>query len=225
MSDLVIVGGGGMGRCAADLVDAINRDREPRKEPLIRLVGVVDDGHPDPRLWQERGIEILGTVEHLVAMDAGVEFVVAIAAPQVRRTLDHRLSTTGRRSPVLIHPNVHLGHDVQAGPGTLICSHVSLENHIRLGRHVHINQNSTIGHDSVLADYVTVSPLSAVSGAVRLEEAAFVGTGAAINQGLTLGAGSTVGSGAAVIGNVAAAITVVGVPARPVGGSASDSDT
>jgi sugar O-acyltransferase (sialic acid O-acetyltransferase NeuD family) len=205
-----------MGRCVADLVDAINRDHAG-DEPGIRVVGVVDDGHPDPGLWQDRGVDLLGPVAALASMDPDVEFVLAIASPRVRQALDQLLSPGGRRSPVLVHPNVHLGFDVQLGPGSLVCSHVSMENHIRVGRHVHINQNSTVGHDAVISDHVTLSPLSAVSGAVLLEEGAFVGTGASINQGLTIGRGATVGAGAAVISDVAPQSTVVGVPARPVG--------
>jgi sugar O-acyltransferase (sialic acid O-acetyltransferase NeuD family) len=221
VGDLVIVGAGGMGRCVADLVDAINRghaDDEP-----IRLVGVVDDGHPDPGLWRDRGIDLLGPVAALASMDPAVEFVLAIASPRAKQGLDQLLRQGGRRSPVLVHPNVHRGFDVQLGPGSVVCSHVSMENHIRVGRHVHINQNSAVGHDAVISDHVTLSPLSAVSGAVLLEEAAFVGTGASITQGLTIGRGATVGAGAAVIRDVAPRSTVVGVPARPVHGGSSGS--
>jgi acetyltransferase-like isoleucine patch superfamily enzyme len=97
-----------------------------------------------------------------------------------------------------------------------VCSHASLTNNITLGRHVHINLNCTIGHDAVIDDYVTLSPLVAVSGNVRIEECGFLGTGATINPGVSIGAGAVVGSGAAIVHDVPAGTTVVGVPAKPL---------
>ena len=103
------------------------------------------------------------------------------------------------------------------GPGTIICSHASLTNHITLGRHVHVNLNCTIGHDSVMSDYVTLSPLVSISGGVKAENGAFFGAGSVVNPRLTVGKDAIVGAGAAVVRDVKAGITAVGVPAKPLG--------
>lgn len=211
---VVVVGGGGMGRCVLDLVDAVNVAAPSAQDPAFEVVGVVDDGAIDQKLLDRRGVKFLGGVNEIAHLHPDVGYVIGIANCAVKARIDAQLRPSGRPSPVIVHPNVHLGADVELGAGSLICSHVSVENHIRLGRHVHINQNSTVGHDSVLGDYSTVSPLVAVSGAVTLGEGTFVGTTAGIRQGLSLGEYSTVGMGSMVLNDVAAHTTVIGAPAR-----------
>jgi sugar O-acyltransferase (sialic acid O-acetyltransferase NeuD family) len=209
---VVVVGGGGMGRCVLDVIDAVNCGSAVG--PLFEVLGIVDDGSPDLDLLGARDVKHLGGLDVLDAMSVEVGYLIGIGAPTVRSAIDSALVQSGRPSPVLVHPNVHRGFDVRLAPGVFIGSHVSMENNIRVGRHVHINQNSTVGHDTIIGDYATISPLSAVSGGVRVEDAVFVGTGATINQGITLGRGSTIGANAAVITEVGVESTVVGVPAR-----------
>lgn len=198
-----------MARCVLDVIDAINRDR-----PTYELVGVVADSAPDLQKLVSRGVEYLGSTAQLERLSASLGYVIGIGASQVRQTLDARFRA--RPSPVLVHPNAHLGFGVELGPGTVICSHVSIESNVRIGRHVHVNQNSTVGHDSELADYVTVSPLVAISGNVVCGQAAFLGTNCAIRERTRIGAGATVGMGSAVLSDVDAGATVLGVPARHV---------
>lgn len=198
-----------MGRCVLDVIDAINS----ASGATFEVIGVLDDANTNDELLATRGVSRLGPTATLESLPAGVGYVIGIGSGQVRRRIDQFADRQRRPSPTLVHPNVHRGFDVRIGPGSVICSHVSLENNIGLGRHVHVNQNSTIGHDSRLADYVTVSPLVAVSGATNLEEAAFIGTGASIRQGVTVGGDGVVGMGSAVLRDVARGTRVMGVPA------------
>ncbi len=202
-----------MGRCVLDVIDVINAVAAG----TIEVVGVLDDSTPSGALLEARGVRLLGGVAALEDLPADVGYVIGIGDGGVRRKIDAFAGAAGRPSPVLVHPNVHLGHGVTLGAGAVICSHVSIENNVTLGRHVHVNQNSTIGHDSALADFVTVSPLVAVSGGVAVGEAAFLGTGSSLNQGLRVGEEAVVGAGGAVVRDVSARETVVGVPARPLG--------
>ena len=201
-----------MGRCLLDVIDVVNQGEDG---PQLEVVGVVDDGAPDLELLGARDVKHLGGLEVLDALAVDVGYLIGIGSPSARHAIDSALVQTGRSSPVLVHPNAHRGFDVRLAPGVFVGSHVSMENNIRVGRHVHINQNSTVGHDTTIGDWATISPLCAVSGTVQVHDAVFLGTGATVNQGLTLGRGSTVGANAAVIADVDAGSTVVGVPARP----------
>lgn len=210
---VVVIGGGGMGRCVLDVLDAVNDSDNPASPPF-ELVGVLDDGRVDSDLLSLWDTEHIGGIRRLSDLASDVGYLIGIGDGRTRRRIDQYGRSMRRLSPVLIHPNAHRGRGVDIGPGSVVCSHVSLENNIQLGRHVHVNQNSTIGHDSRLADYVTVSPLVAMSGNVDAGEAAFLGTGSAIRQGIRLGPDSVVGMSAAVIRDVHSGSTVVGVPAR-----------
>lgn len=208
---LVVVGAGGMGRCILDVVDAINRCATGR---CIEVVGVVDDAPRNLELLEARGVTFLGDLGEVDALAHDVGFVIGVGDSAVRERLDRRVGRLGRPSPVLVHPNAHVGFGVTMGPGTLVCSHVSIETNVHIGRHVHLNQNSTVGHDSRLRNHTTISPLVAVSGNVETEHAVFVGTGAAIRQGVRVGQGATVAMGAVVLDDVPVGATVAGVPAR-----------
>jgi serine acetyltransferase len=54
-----------------------------------------------------------------------------------------------------------------------------------------------------------------VSGGVTGGHRVLVGSGAVVREGVRLGDEVRIGAGAAVVGDVAAGLTVVGVPARP----------
>lgn len=209
-----MIGGGGMARCVLDVIDAVNS-----YAPVFEVVGVLSDKPGDLSQIEARGIAFLGGVVNIHDLPADVGYVIGLGDGRVRREIDADLQRTGRECPTIVHPNAHRGFDVQLGPGSVVCSHVSMENNIRLGRHAHVNQNATVGHDTRLADYVTVSPLASISGNVTAGEAAFFGAGSAVREHTRVGADSVVGMGATVVRDVPAGVTVVGTPARAHDGS------
>lgn len=207
MKPLAIIGAGGFAREVLDIVDAINAER-----PTFEISGVYADGGGDDELLASRGIPLRGSID--VFESSPTPYVIAIGAGPVRRLIDQRLSSLGVECPVLIHPSSTQGFAVDLGPGSVVCSHVSITTNVRLGRHVHLNLNSTIGHDCRIGDYVTVSPLVAVSGRVVVYAGASLGTSSAVIEQLTIGEDAVVGAGAVVTRPVKAGTTVVGIPAR-----------
>lgn len=210
---LVVVGIGGLGREALDLVTAVNGAQEV---PTFDLVGSVDD-HPSAtnlaRL-DALGTPYLGTVDEWIASGRRARFVVGIAHPVHRAAIDERMTRTGSVAVSLVHPSATLGAQVRLGEGSLVCSGARLTTNITLGRHAHVHVNATVGHDSSLDDFTSVYPAGAVSGSCHIGRGATVGAHATVLQGLVVGQGAFVGAGAVVTRDVDDRAVVKGAPAR-----------
>lgn len=209
LSPTVVIGGGGHAREVVRLIKAIN-DRQV----VFELLGYVSDGHWDEALLAEVGVERLGAVNMVSEMDVGV--VLAVGDGAARQRIVESLST-GRCQPVdVIHPHAVLGSGVTWGAGLIVFPGVVVTADVRLGRHVHLNAGVTISHDCVLGDFVTVSPGCHLAGKVHVGDLATFGVASSAAPGADVGAGATVGAGAVVIESIAAGVTAVGVPARPI---------
>ncbi|MFA9432853.1 transferase [Egicoccus sp. AB-alg2] len=195
MKSIVVIGAGGFGRGARDVIDEINAQQQ-----TWCFLGFLDDN-----------IEIhdvIGTPDELLSARPDA-YVIAIADPVIRNRLDRHDCDA---SP-LIAPSARFGRDSTPGSGTIVRSNVSVASNVIFGRHVHLNMNVTIGHDATLGDYVTVHPGANVSGNVSLGAGVTIGAGAVILPGVEVGEHATVGAGAVVLDDVPPGTVAVGVPA------------
>lgn len=205
---LVIVGAGGHGREAWDVVEAVNAER-PCWEPL----GFVTDGGEDSEPLRRRGLEVLGPIRHLATLDA--DYVVAIGDSRARRRVCDGLAARGRPA-TLVHPSADVATSATLAPGSIVAAGAVIGPGVRAGRHVHVNVNAVLETDAVLEDFVTVSPGCRLGAGAGLGEAVFLGAGSKVLPGLGLGALAVVGAGALVADDVGAECIVVGRPAQVV---------
>jgi len=211
--EIVIIGAGGHGREMHDVIEAINA---ASVTPPWDFLGFIDDGQPDLDQLQRRGATLLGGRAELATLK-DVHFIVGIGSPVARRQVDAVACVVGLRPATLIHPSATIGTDVDLAAGVVVCSHVSVTTHVRVGRHTHLNVNSTVSHDVALGDFVTLSPGVTLAGNVTLADDVTMGVSSTVIPGVSIGHGATVGAGGVVVGDLAARVTAVGVPARPIG--------
>lgn len=210
-----VYGAAGCGRGIMPLARA--QLAKQNKLVLGRLVFIDDD----PHAAHVNGHSVL-TFSEFLAEPASERFVaLAIANSHIRETLAQRLDNEGITPWAVRADNTVTMDAVEIGDGALLSPFVTLTSNIRIGRCFHANLYSYVEHDCVIGDFVTFAPGVMCNGNVVIEDHAYIGAGAILRQGkpdkpLVIGKGAVVGMGAVVTKNVAAGVTVVGNPARPL---------
>ncbi|WDF34224.1 acetyltransferase [Arthrobacter agilis] len=181
------------------------------------VIGVLDDA---PNLQRTRMQEapVLGTLD-----DAGLfpadEFIVCIGSGRGRESAVARLRAQGvseDRFATIVEPSARISADSVIGTGCILLAGVVLTASVTLGSHVVAMPQVVLTHDDVVGDYATLAAGVRLGGAVHVGDAAYVGMGSTVRQHVRIGRGATLGMSAALLEDLPAGETWVGVPARPV---------
>lgn len=206
---VVLLGAGGH---AAVVLEMLARDFE--------VAGLLD-ARAELHGTTVEGVTVLGGDELLPELRGrGIEgFHVGVGSvgdTSLRRRLYDMATGAGLTAVDAVHAAAVLSPSAEHGAGLTAMAASVVGARGRLGHNVVVNTGAIVEHDCIVGDHVYLASGAVLGAGVEVGAGAHVGLGAAVNQGLAIGEGAVVGSGAAVVRDVAAGVTVVGVPARPI---------
>lgn len=205
--DVAIVGAGGMGREVLQYC----QDAQAADWPY-RVVGFIDD-RPDALEGFDVQVSILGGLEDIDRVDAG-SFIIAVGAPELRRSIADEVHTLGGALVSLIHPTAYVARTAQIGAGVILCPFALVAANSTVAPNVLANVYASIGHDAFVGQHSVLSPYAAVTGAVHLGDESFLGTHCTIAPGITVGRRSKVSAGSTVTRDAEAGSLLTGNPAK-----------
>ncbi len=208
MTGLLLVAASGLAR---EVLATLRAGGEPSK------VWVLDD---DDACWGSSldGVPILGGLEDCQQFDSA-SFVVCAGKGRTRKSIVERLSGLGvgeDRYGRVVHPSVDVPPGCSVGAGSILLAGVVLTADVTIGRHVVVMPHVTLTHDDLIEDYATICAGVSLGGSVRVGTGAYLGMNASVRERAVVGAGSTLGMAAALLTDLPAEETWIGVPAQPV---------
>ncbi len=169
----------------------------------------------DPLSERWDDLVLLGAADEESALAGGGDVALAVGTPALRLRLWEKYSAQRTLTwPTLVHPRADIGPSSTVGRGACIGSGVVVTTSVIVEEAVLLNLNVTVGHDCVIGAASVVNPGVAISGGCHIGRGCLLGVGAIVLEHLTLATGVIVGAGSVVTKDVAAGMTVVGIPAR-----------
>jgi sugar O-acyltransferase (sialic acid O-acetyltransferase NeuD family) len=203
---ILIVGAGGQGRIAADILLA------GREEHGYIPAGFVDDRR---ELTGSRvlGLPVLGTLDQ-IRVEPHDAIVVAIGDNAARQRLLLELLAAGERIATIRHPFSSVANGAEIGDGCMISAGAVITPDARIGRGVLVNTGASIDHETVIEEFAHVGPGSVVGGKASIGTRVLLGTHSTVMTGCRVGADAVIGAGALVHRDIPPNVVAIGVPAR-----------
>lgn len=204
--NIILIGDSGHAKVIADnVVSAGNR-----------VVARLDDKHSE--VFKANGCWFgpVSEVSKLMEKEQA-KVIIAIGANSVRRKIVERLALNADQYATAIHSNAVISPSAAIGYGTVVMPGAVVNAEAAVGNHAILNSRSVVEHDCIVGDYVHIASGAAAAGLAKLGEGALVETGASISPMKEIGQWSVVRAGSAVMKDVEAFSTVMGVPALVVG--------
>jgi UDP-perosamine 4-acetyltransferase len=143
---------------------------------------------------------------------------VALGRNELRRHIGLRLRAIGFRLPTLVHPSAVVSASAVLGDGIAVLPQAVIHACAQVGDFAIVNTAAVVEHDCVVGAGAHVAPRSVLGGNVTIGEEVFFGIGAVARPLSQVGPRTTIGAGGVVVGEIAADVVAVGVPARPLVG-------
>lgn len=207
MKELIIVGGGGMGRtvyCIAQGCYGYETD--------FTIKGYIDDnvhsldgydGYPP----------VLGTIDDYIIKPNDV-FVCSIGNAQTKKKICEKLIAKGAKFQSLIHKTAIVHKNVIIGDGGIVADYSLVGADAKLGDNVLVQPYAIVGHDCIIGDYVRIDTHVVCVGGVVINSGATIHTGAVVSHNVVVGDNAIVAANSFVIKKVKPETTVWGNPAK-----------
>lgn len=200
---LAILGASGHGKVLADIAELTGWDN----------IVFFDDAWPEKTnngAWR-----VVGNTQSLLKCLTEYDGVtVAIGNNKIRQQKLQQLSRAGAKIITLIHPSATVSRYTKIGLGSVVVAGAVINPDCIIGSGAIINTCSSVGHDCILGEAVHVCPGARLAGGTEVGDRAWVGVGSSVRQLIKIGADSIIGAGSAVVKDVPASTTVMGVPAK-----------
>jgi len=211
MKRIVIIGAGGHGREVAEILRC-----QARHGTTLQLLGFVDE---DRKIHHQviDDLPVLGDWAWFEQIDKSeVAVICASGFSTTRKKMAVRATAMGLSFANAIFPLAYVSSHASIGEGIVIYQNATVCRGSSIGNHALVNVGAVISHDTQLGDYATLNPAVSLAGTVSIGEGCYLGIGCNVTQGIKIGPWTTVGAGAAVVRDLPANVTAVGVPARVI---------
>ncbi len=161
------------------------------------------------------GVEIAGPFALLDRADADADEVVNLVArtTEKRWAARGRIAAYGLRFASLVDPGVDvLGATL--GPEVTVYQHATVGPHSTLGEASVVFVGGNVGHGARVGRCCVIAPNGVVNARATVDEGVYVGSNATILPEVHVGAWATISAGSAVMRDVPAGATMLGVPAK-----------
>ena len=210
MKRLALLGASGHGKVVADAALSAGWTH----------VDFFDDswpGHRENGPWPVVGTSA-ALLERLKDYD-GV--TVSIGNCAIRWKKQCELEAASAALATVVHPAASVSRHAVLGAGTVVMAGAVVQIDASIGPAGIINTGATVDHDCRLAHAVHVAPGANLSGGVTVGACSWIGVGAAVRQGIAIGSQVLIGAGAVVVRAIPDGQTLIGNPARRMGGETS----
>lgn len=145
-------------------------------------------------------------------------FICAVGTPRARLQVCAALQEKGAFFTTAIEPGAVISSRSNIGVGCIISSRATTGGKVSVGDHSYLLANVVVAHDCVIGRGCNLSPGAVLAGGCTVGDGVMIGINASLLPRARVGDHATIGAGSVVLRSVKPGTTVMGIPAKQIGG-------